>query len=64
MTWILLITAVIALAGSGLSMGIQPVDEGIDAWQSAVKSVVKDNDKKNVLHYGTTYFEILIIIMI
>jgi hypothetical protein len=46
MFWTLAIVSLIALAGGGLSMGVHQVDEGIDAWEGAVKSVVKDREKK------------------
>ena len=46
MFWTLAIVGIIALAGGGLSMGVHQVEEGIDAWEGAVKSVVKDKQKK------------------
>lgn len=45
MFWSLLIMTIIAIAG-GASLGIEQVDDGIDAWESAVKKVVVDKDQK------------------
>ena len=46
MFWSLLIMTIIAVAG-GASMGIEQVEDGINAWEDAVKKSVEDDAKKD-----------------
>lgn len=45
MFWSMVIMAIIAAVGN-LNFGVNQVDEGVDAWEKAIKSVVKDKSRK------------------
>jgi hypothetical protein len=45
MFWSLVIMAIIAVTGD-LNFGVNQVDEGVDAWEKAIKSVVEDKSRK------------------